>query len=139
MTSLVLIATVYAHGGKVRTAYRDLVAHEVIDVSEDVFRLAWKRLNLAIQKFPKIGHQAIRSFGLYRMWSTPKPNLVWQLDSHQMDIFCVYQGQLVRPWRTDVLDDCSRFVPGALVTLKDATARDIAAVLAMAMRTASRP
>jgi len=134
-----VIATVYAHRGTLRAAYRDLVAHQIIDCSEDVFRTAWKRLNLAVQKFPKIGHEALRNFGLYRMWSAPKPNMVWQLDSHQMDIFCVYRGEVVRPWRTDVLDDCSRFVPGALVTLSDATARDIAAVLAMAMRTRVGP
>ncbi len=134
-----MIATVYAHVGRVHPAYLDLKAHGFIDCSATVFRDAWKRLSMAVQKFPKVGHQAIRGFGLYRVWSAPKPNFVLQLDSHQIDIFCNYQGQVVRPWMTDTMDDCSRFVPGALVTLGDATAKDIAATLAMSIRTRVGP
>ncbi len=129
-----VIATVYAHCGRLRPAYNDLFAHGVVDCSEATFRRAWARLPRIIQEFPRRGWKSVHRHGLYQMWTAPNPWSVFYIDTHTTDIWCWYYGELIRAYITSLIDDHSRFVPAVLVTPGPPNARDIAAVIAMATR-----
>jgi len=129
-----VIATVYAHCGRLRPAYNDLYAHTIVHCSEATFRRGWSRLPRMIQEFPRRGWKSVHRHGLYQMWTAPNPWSVFYIDTHTTDLWCWYYGELIRAYITSLIDDHSRFVPATLVTPGPPNARDIAAVLAMGFR-----
>ncbi|HUR17001.1 MAG TPA: Mu transposase C-terminal domain-containing protein [Candidatus Limnocylindrales bacterium] len=135
-----MISAVYANAGNLRAAYAQLCEAQILTCcSETSFRNAWARLPVAIQRYPTIGREAIRTYGLYPAWTAPVPNDVWQLDSHDIDLFCRFGGDVIRPVVTDIIDDCSRLIVGSILTPDAPRASDIAAVAAMALRTREAP
>lgn len=134
-----IVATYYAHGGRIRSAYRDLMNHGFIDCSESTFARLIHSMPESLRQYPNKGHEALVKFGLYVLWTAARPNQVQHLDSHRVDQPCIYQGRVIFPWTTDTEDDHTRLVAGLVLSTSTPTANDVACAIAVSMRIRTAP
>jgi transposase InsO family protein len=148
-----LVPLVYATG-HLQPLYEDLIKtrdslpHD--DTPEELRNLpgsfstfwrAWQRLPLRTREFGKKGAKSFRRRVVYLRWEATERNETWQADATQLDIWVLPQGRKlpVRPWLVVIIDDYSRMVMGAMVTLAQPNAEEVAACFVRALRPTVSP
>ena len=79
------------------------------------------------------------TFDLLHRTEAEAPNVIWQADHTQLDIFVKDSGKACKPWLTVVLDDYSRAVAGYAVSLSSPSAIQTALALRQAIWRKSQP
>ena len=148
-----LVPLVYATGF-LQPLYEDLVAtrdampadqvpRELQDIpgSFVTFWRAWQRLPLRVREFGQTGAKSFRRRVVYLRWEATERNETWQADATQLDIWVLPKGRKVpvRPWLVVIIDDYSRMVMGAVLTLAPPDAEEVAACFVRALRPTVTP
>lgn len=150
-----LVPIVYAHGS-VLAAYEELVTERDaccalgdepppelagLPGSYDSFLRAWKRLPIRTQEFGKRGAPGLRRRTIYLRWEATERNEIWQADATKLDVWVLPRGHKVpvRPWIVLFMDDHTRIVTGAILTLAAPNAEDVATAFVRAVRPTATP
>ena len=131
------IEVVFAHGGCLTRAYRDLRKARATNIgSLTSFRRAWERLDPAVRAMARDGADELKAMQLRTRWTAPARNHTWQIDHEELPIWVLPRGRKTpeKPWLTVIEDDNTRYVMSVLVTFGRPGAEQVIATVADAIR-----